>query len=289
MTAPPARRATAELALFGVVAIWGTTFVIVKGALANVSPFLFLVSRFTIAAAILWAIYGRRVKLARVGSAALAGALLFLGFALQTEGLSLTTPSKAAFLTGLAIPMVPLANSLVYRIRLRKFEVVGIMIASFGMAMMTLPADGFGMSTGDLLSLLCAVAFALHLVVVGHISPASGFETVAVVQITVAALLAVLSAVVFELPVHLHATPALGGAILGTGVLATAVAFTTVAWAQQYTTAARTALIMALEPAFAWVTAYLVTGEILTDRGKIGAGLILAGVLLVEMKSAKSN
>jgi drug/metabolite transporter (DMT)-like permease len=289
------QRGRAELALFGITAIWGVTFVVIKAALADISPILFLASRFTVASAALWVICGRsvirslrgRVRRPAFKAGLLAGALLFTAFAFQTEGLRLTAPSRSAFLTGLSIPMVPLLNSLVYRIRPRKFEVAGILIASVGMAMMTLPAGRFGMSTGDVLSLLCAVTFALHIVVVGRFSPMVGFEALAVVQVTFAAVLGILAAVLPGSPQRFHATPALAGAVLATGLLATALAFTAMAWAQQYTTSTRAALILALEPAMAWLTSYVVTGEVLTNRGKMGAGLILAGVLLVELRSVE--
>ncbi len=279
-------RGRAELALFGMAVIWGTTFVIIKAALAEISPVLFLALRFTLAALVLGAVYRKSLRQAAVKAGLLAGCLLFTAFVFQTEGLALTTPSKSAFLTGLSIPMVPLVNSLVYRARPRAFEVTGILIASIGMALLTLPAGKFEMTTGDILSLLCAVTFALHFVVIGHFSPLLGFETLAVIQVAVAAVLGFLSAAALG-HVHFHATPALGAAVLATGLLATALAFTTMAWAQQYTTPTRTALILALEPAVAWFTSFLVTGEVLSTRGKIGAGLILAGVLLVELKRGK--
>lgn len=280
-------RNRAELALLGITVVWGTSFVVVKAALANISPFLFLASRFTVAALVLAAIYGGKIRRRALKAGLLAGALLFTAFVFQTEGLALTTPSRSAFLTGLSIPMVPLANSLVYRNRPRKSEVIGILIASFGMAMMTLPSGRFEMSAGDFLSLLCAVTFALHIVVIGHFSPTVGFETLALVQVTVAALLGFISASLFASPTRFHPTAALGAAVLVTGLLATALAFTTMAWAQQYTTPTRSALIFALEPAVAWLTSYVVTGEVLSNRGKMGAGLILAGVLLVELKGSK--
>jgi drug/metabolite transporter (DMT)-like permease len=78
-------------------------------------------------------------------------------------------------------------------------------------------------------------------------------------------------------------------AVLVTGLLATAVAFTTMAWAQQYTTATRSALIFALEPVVAWVTSYMLFGETLSVRGGVGAALILAGVLMVETKKPVSE
>lgn len=280
------QRGRAELALLAITVIWGTAFVVVKSALADISPFLFLAARFTLAAAILGALFGRKVRRSAIKAGILAGTILFAAFVFQTEGLALTSPSKSAFITGLSVPMVPLVSSLVYRNRPQKFEVAGILIASIGMAMMTLPTGKFEMGMGDFLTLLCAAAFALHIVVVGHFSPTAGFETLAVVQVTIAAILGVFSACLFE-PVRFHPTPALGLTVVATGVLATALAFTALAWAQQSTTPARAALILALEPAVAWFTSYLVTGEVLSRRGKIGAGLILAGILLVELKRSK--
>jgi drug/metabolite transporter (DMT)-like permease len=290
-----ARQRQAELALAGITILWGSTFVIVKGALADVSPVLFIALRFTLAFGALTLIYGaalRRKGLQRKGWLAglLAGTLLFAAFAMQTIGLGLTTPSKSAFLTSLSIPMVPLASSVVYGNRPRLFEGAGIVIASLGMILMTFPGDllsaGFNMSRGDFLTFLCAVLFALHIVVIGHFSPIVGFESLAVVQIGVAAVLAAVFAGVlaFREPVTFHPTVALAGAVLVTGLLATALAFTTMAWAQQYTSSTRAALIFALEPVVAWLASWLLTGETMGNRGKTGASLILAGILLVEFK-----
>ncbi len=286
--AAPGLRARAEWALLGLAVVWGTTFVVIKAALADISPLLFLAARFSIAAVVLGVLYRTRMRRSAVAPGLLIGGLLFAAFVFQIEGLSLTTPSKSAFVTGLSIPMVPLVNSLVYKSRPRMSELLGVLIASIGMALMTLPPGRFTMTRGDFLSLLCAVTFAFHFVVLAHYSKALGFETLAVVQMAVAAVLGFVSALAFG-PVTFHATPALGAALLATGLLATALAFTTMAWAQQYTTPTRAALILALEPAVAWLTSYVVTGEALSNRGKMGAGLILAGVLLVELKSTKSE
>lgn len=276
-------RMRAEFALIGITVIWGTTFVIVKSALADVSPFLFLALRFSLAAVVLALVYRRALHRGALAPGLLAGGLLFTAYVFQTLGLELTTPSKSAFLTGLSIPMVPLASSLVYRTKPRAVEVAGILIATCGMILMTFSAASLqsGMSRGDLLSLLCAVTFALHIVVIGHFSPIMGFEPLAVVQVAVTAVAAsVLSFLVR--PERFHVTGAAVEAILITGLLATALAFTTQAWAQQYTSATRAALIFALEPVVAWLTSRTLTGETMAIRGKVGAGIILAGILLVE-------
>lgn len=273
-------RVRADLALIGITVVWGTTFVIVKSALADLSTFVFLALRFLVAAIVLVPLYRKDVRRTALGPGLLAGALLFTAYVFQTFGLELTTPSKSAFLTGLSIPMVPLASSLVYRTKPRAVEVTGILIATLGMMLMTLTAP-FDMSRGDLLSLLCAVTFALHIVVIGHFSPIVGFESLAVIQIAVTAGAAsILSP--FAEPVRFRMTWAVVATVLVTGVLATALAFTTQAWAQQYTSATRAALIFALEPVVAWLTSWALTGETMAIRGKVGAGIILAGILLVE-------
>lgn len=279
-------RARAEWALFGLAVVWGSTFVVIKAALAGISPLLFIAARFTLATAILFPLYCRRIKRSAIPGGILVGVLLFGGFVLQTEGLALTTPSKSAFLTGLSIPMVPFVNSLVYRTRPQTPEVIGIMIASFGMALMTLPSGRFEMTRGDLLSLLCAIVFAVQFVALSHFSKSAGFETVSVMQVAVTAVLAILGSLAFG-AVRFEPSAALGASVLATGLLATALAFTTMAWAQQFTTPVRAALILALEPAVAWLTSWAVTGEVLPARGKMGAALILAGVLLVEVKRSK--
>jgi drug/metabolite transporter (DMT)-like permease len=279
-------RGRAELALVGVTVIWGTTFVLVKNALVDVSTILFLAMRFALAGMVLAAVYRKSMRRIGIWPGVAAGCLLFVAYYFQTTGLELTSPSKSAFLTGLSIPMVPLAGSLVYRIRPRIFEAVGVAIATLGMALMTLPSAGFEISRGDWLSILCAVAFAIHIVLVSHYAPMVGFETIAVVQVAVAALLGTLFFRSAE-PLRLHWNPVVVAAVVVTGLLATAVAFTTMAWAQQYTTATRSALIFALEPVVAWVTSYVLFGETLNWRGQLGAGLILAGVLVVELRSAE--
>ncbi|HEY3827393.1 MAG TPA: DMT family transporter [Bryobacteraceae bacterium] len=285
------KRLRAELALAGVTLIWGTTFVVVKSALADVSVFVFLTLRFSIAAVALALIYGKAVRREGLKAGILAGGLLFLAYVFQTLGLASTTPSKSAFLTGLSIPMVPLVSSLVYRSKPRLVEVAGILIASLGMIFLTLPSVSdlrSGMSRGDLLSLLCAATFAFHIVIIGRYSQLHGFESLAVIQIAVAA---VLGSVVFGFaePVRFHMTAGVAAAVLITGLLATALAFTTQAWAQQYTSSTRAALIFALEPLVAWLTSYVVTGEKMGGRGKVGAVMILAGILVVELKRAEST
>ncbi len=279
----------AEAALVGVTFIWGATFVLVKTALEEISTILFLALRFSIASVALGAVYrGRLSSWPRQSSAvfvggSLAGSCLFAAYVFQTQGLRLTTPSKSAFLTGLAIVLVPLLGALLRRIPPSLPECLGVAVATVGMGLMTLESGSLEVNPGDMLTVVGAFLFALHILIVGHYSPRTGFEALSLTQIPVAAVLALGSFFWVE-PVEVRWSATLLGALVVTGLLATAMAFTVQAWAQQHTTPTRTAVIFALEPIFAWATSYVVAGEVLSLKAALGAALILAGVLAVELK-----
>jgi len=292
MTAPGARHHwQADLALAGVALIWGATFVVVKDALRDVSTLLFLALRFAVATCALALAFRRRaVPFQRWGlsvwAGLAAGACLFAGYTLQTVGLRYTTPSKSAFLTSLSIVLVPFLASLVSRRRPDLYEVAGAIAATAGVGLMTLPGGHFDVNPGDTLTLLCAVAFAAHILVVGYFSGKIVYENVAVMQIAIAALLSLGAFWWAEAP-FIRWSASVAGAVAVTGLMATALAFSVQAWAQQYTTPVRTALIFSLEPVFAWLTSFLVTGERLSGAAVLGAALILSGIVLVELKPGR--
>jgi drug/metabolite transporter (DMT)-like permease len=283
----------AELALGSNAVIWGTTFVLVKSALHDVSPVLFLVLRFSLATVALVALFGGRwkgrapeaprVTGKMVATGAAIGLFLFAGYLLQTLGLQSTTAPKSAFLTGLATVMVPLLAALVYKVRPGISEVAGVLAATLGMGLMTLEGPIGSISRGDLLTFGGSIAFAAHIVATGHFVERIGYQVLSVTQIGAAAL-AALSLVGWVENPHIQWQPLVVWAILITGLLCTALAFTIQAWAQHYTTSTRTALIYALEPVVAWITSYCIAGEGLSGQAAAGAALILGGVLLVEMK-----
>jgi len=281
----------AEAALVVNTFIWGTTFVVVKQALHDVSPVLFLALRFTLATAALLVLFRgswshpRNPRWSLAGGA-LAGVFLFSGYAFQTIGLQYTTAPKSAFLTGLTAVMTPLLAAIVYRSRPRALEIGGVLLATGGMALMTLPtAPGATMAInrGDLLTICCAVCYSAHILTLNRYSAKASFELVSIAQVGISALLAWSLFHGMETP-HVRWTAGVCAAIAITGLFATALAFTFQAWAQRYTTSTRTALIFMLEPVFAWIKSYLLTGETLSARAAAGAGLILAGILAVEVK-----
>jgi drug/metabolite transporter (DMT)-like permease len=283
----------AELGLVFNTLIWGSTFVVVQQALHDVSTLLFLALRFGLATLALALVFRRRVvRFAdwrdALQGGCLAGLFLFAGYLFQTVGLRYTSAPNSAFLTGLSIVLVPLLGAAVYRKRLRWAEMAGASVALVGMGLMTLPGSQLSLNPGDMLTVLCAVAFAGHILVVGHYALRVSYESIAVLQVAVCALLAAASFGWAE-RVYIQWSPRVVGAVVVTGLLATALAFAIQAWAQQYTTPTRVAIIFALEPVFAWITSYLVEGVSLTVRASFGAGLILTGILLVELKPVRAE
>lgn len=283
------RSKAAEAALVWNTIVWGSTFVLVKNALAGISPIFFLALRFSLGTALLLILFrglGKGPYTARsIAIGVLTGTFLFAGYLFQTWGLRLTSAPKSAFLTGLNTVMVPLLAAIVYKIKPQRSEVLGVLVATGGLALMTLQGvSGSGsINRGDLLTVACALAFAAHIVTLGHFAEQVSFELLSVMQIGVAAVWSLALFGWAEQP-RCQWRPGVVYAILITGILATAMAFTVQAWAQQYTTSTRTALIYMLEPVFAVITSYLIAGEGLSARAVAGAGMILGGVLLVELK-----
>ena len=266
---------------------WGCTFVVVKAALTDASPLPFLAIRFLLAGILLLIILARgRMDRATLLPGFILGFFLFLGFLFQTWGLMYTTPSKSAFITGFSVILVPLMM-LFYGFRTRAANLWGGALGVAGIYLLVAPSGMAAVNRGDVLTLVGAASFAVHIILLGHYTKKFSFVHLVPVQILVVGLL---SLAVFPVAgaQTLHLTGRLVLAILITAVLATGVAFAVQTWAQQYTPPAHTALIFALEPVFAALTSWLVMGERLGGKALLGAGLILTGMVISEVWGASA-
>jgi len=278
--------------LVAVTLIWGATFVLVKQALADVSTLLFLTLRFSIAAVALAIIFHKEFRApearASLRRGVIAGLFLFGGYVLQTAGLQFTSASKAGFITGMYVPLVPIIGGLVLQKLPQISELIGIAIACAGMILLTVQKDIFNISRGDLLVLGCAAAYSCHILILGRFAPQSNVGVLTVAQIATGALIGAATFWWIE-PVRLAWSGNVWLALGVTSLLATALAFFVQTWAQRFSSPTRTVLIFSLEPVFAWLTSYLITGEVLSGRGVAGAVLILAGILVVELKPIRRH
>lgn len=274
-----------QLALLLTTIIWAATFPAAKLALDQVLPFSFLFLRFlfgTLAVGVVFACFRRPLRwdTGTLRTAGIASVFLFIGYAAQTVGLRYTTASNSAFLTALYVVLVPLF--------LRRFDRrlwIALALAVSGLWLLIRPSAD--MNTGDVYTLVCAAAFALHIIAVerfvarGDLPSFSAWQLVMVTGAVAGPAMLEGSgpgAVVF--------TPTLLWALVITGVLATACAFFVQVWAQRHVPAQRVALIFALEPALAAWLSWLVLGERLDVAGWVGSGLITAGVLIGATASA---
>ncbi len=281
-----ARRADAVLV--SITAFWGVTFVVVKDAIVLADPFTFLALRFFLGALLLSFVAWPGIRngaLVRAGAG--LGVLLFLGFAAQTSGLQFTTPSRSAFLTGLSVLLVPFLSIAFHRHRPPAASLLGVAFAACGLWALTgsrSPGLPGGLGKGDGLTLLCALAFALHITLIERLARKHSPAPLVAVQLWTVAFLALLT--LLAVGPRLQSTPALWSAVLITGVGGSAVALLLQAWAQARTTAVRAALVYALEPVFAAAYSVALGREQLGLRELTGGGLIILGVLVSELGAA---
>lgn len=274
----------AQASLLAITAIWGLTFVLVQDAVARTPVLSFVAQRFLLAALVVAALAWRQLRgLSASGWAAgcAMGACLTAGYLLQTYGLQHTTAAHSGFITGLFVVFTPLLAALVLRRPPSAVHVGGVALSLVGLGLLA-GVGGQLHPLGDALTLGCAVAFAVHILVTDRVTHAHATSALLAVQLGVCGTASLLAALVAG---QLRAPP--GGsvwvALLVTALLASALAFFVQTAAQRHAPPERTALIMAGEPAFAGLFAYLLRGEALSPAGWVGAALILAAMVLVEL------
>jgi drug/metabolite transporter (DMT)-like permease len=278
------KRWQADLTLGIVALIWGSTFVTVQNALDAVGPLTFVAWRFTLASALLIALFHRRLR-AITWPEALSGGLLGVwlagGYIFQTIGLQTTTTAKTGFITGLSVVIVPVLATVLLRRPPGRWPVVGIAAATVGLAVLSLNND-FSVAPGDLWVLACALMFALQIVAVARFSPQYDSIRLSVGQIVAVMILANVSAFAFETP-SFNLPLKTWEAIAFTGVVATALVYSLQVYVQRFTTPTHTALLFSLEPVFAAFFGWWLAHETLGAKELIGCGLILAGMIVAEL------
>jgi drug/metabolite transporter (DMT)-like permease len=267
---------------------------VVKNALSDASVFVYLAARFTVAAlpmACFCRAEIRRLTRRQWNAGLRIGLLMFGGYVFQTAGIARTTPSKAAFITGFSVMLVPTFMAVFWRRRIGGWAWTGVIASVIGLYYLTVPKEGIAdLNRGDMLVLGCAVLYALQIIFIEQYSSpdsagAFSFVQVALVGVFCLAGIPLFAALRLETP-RFHPTAGLVFAILVTGIFATAITYTLLVWGQSHTSATNTALILAAEPIFAAVTSYIVLHERLAPRALAGAALILAGILVAELKGS---
>jgi drug/metabolite transporter (DMT)-like permease len=288
----------ADFSLLLVTIIWGTTFVLVQNAIDFLEPFSFNSIRFLAAAIILivcLVIFDKeqlkKLDVKLLLSGVFIGFWLFLGYATQTIGLLYTTSSKAGFITGLNVVLVPLFSMMLLKQFPNRNAVFGVLTATIGLFLLTM-TDVTSLNKGDGFVFICAVSFALQIIYTGKFSSKYPTLLLTVIQITTVAVLSILSSFLFEdwkrsFDLEILLTQDVLIALVITSIFATALAFLIQTGFQKYTTATRVALIFAMEPVFAAITGYYWANERLSYSALLGCFLIFAGMIFAEMPTNK--
>jgi len=283
------RPLSADASLLAVAALWGFGFVPMKEALSGgMTPMMHLLVRQLIAVAVVGAIALFSVKRQSIGRRELRtglvlGALLVAGWVAQTVGLAYTTPAKSGFITGLNVAIVPFVFWLVARHTPGRLQIAGAFIAAAGLAVLSLRGD-LTLSGGDLLTLLGSVLFACQIVGLGLAARRMPAVVLALTQLVVAAALIVV-VTPFVDPLRLPHAWQPWAATAWLGFTSVGLCFIVQAWAQRHTTSSHAAVILCFQGAFAGLFSVLLWGEQLTLRLVLGALLILAGVVISEVRT----
>jgi drug/metabolite transporter (DMT)-like permease len=281
---PTTVRRSAEGALVAIAAVWGLTFVMVQDAIEELPTMAFLGYRFASAALVMAIVFrGPLRRLSRDGwrAGALMGVFLTAGYIFQTLGLERTSASNTGFITGLFVVLTPVLGAVFLRQRVSGLAWAAAGVSGVGLYLLS-GAGGDFEARGDGLVLVCAVALAAHILAtsrgVGGHDPAA----LVVVQLGVCGVVCtVIAAVAGQLEVPRGET--VWSALIVTSLVASALGFLVQTFAQQHAPPARTALILASEPAFAGLFGYLLADDRLSAISWVGAGLILVSIVAVEI------
>ena len=273
--------------------IWGLAFVAQRVGMRHVEPFIFNGVRFALGALTLLPFM--MLKAARqarpeipptfatvLAGSVLAGLALFLGVSLQQVGIVSTTAGKAGFITGLYVVLVPIL-SLVWGHHVRRGTWIGVACAATGLYLLSIKAD-FTIERGDLLVLLGAVCWAAHVHVIGRFASRIGALRLALNQYLICAVLSLIVAGICEHPTLDGLLQATAPIIYG-GVFSVGIAYTLQVVAQKKAHPAHAAIILSLESVFAACGGWLILGEGLSLRAMIGCALMLAGMIISQLKS----
>ena len=274
----------AEGVLIALTMIWGSTFVIGKIVLQNMSPLQMIAFRFTISSVFFLVFFFRRLfpltrrQIIRGG---ILGVFLFLGFVAQTVGLTVTTASKSAFITGMMVVFVPLLQVIIERRPPKVGNIAGVAVVSAGLWLLTSPS-GSSFNAGDALTLLCAVLFAVYIVYIDVVAHDMTAIQLTFLQMATNAVLALGATLAFDtVPTRLPVGTLV--AVLYLTIFATILTTFLQTRFQKETTPTRAAIIFTIEPVVAAVSAAVVLGEQVGLGGAVGGGLIIGGVLISEL------
>jgi drug/metabolite transporter (DMT)-like permease len=294
LSAPPtfwSRHQTliAEITFVVVVMIWGVTFVASKNALQVVGPFAYNTMRMTLGAVTLALLVGRdwqQLNRSYFWPAVITGFILFLSYATQAYGIQFTTVSKAGFLTGTNLVYVPIFSALLLRRLPSWTAITGVVLAFVGLYLISFEGalGSLSLAPGDFWVAISGIGWGLYVIALAKYSSRLNIMIYSTLHVGAAALFSGVTWLFSAEPLILPLTSmALWVGAISTGVLIIGFGTSVETWVTRLVSPTRVALIAALEPVFAALAGWWV-GDTITLRIIIGGMLILAGILMAELR-----
>lgn len=278
-----------ELALVGITAIWGSTFLIVHIAMDYSGPAFFVGVRFAIAGIVATLIFRRELagmSWRDVGAGFSIGAMIWLGYGLQTIGLQTISSTTSAFITAFYVPLVPLLQWVVFKKAPGIFTTIGVSLAFIGLVLVSGPGADVSFNTGTLLTILCTIPVAIEIILIGWFAGRINLGRVTIVQLWAASLLSFAT-----MPFLEEQVPAFSwvwvSAAFGLGVASMLIQLA-MNWAQRTVSPTRATIIYAAEPVWAGIFGFL-AGDRMTALGLLGSASIVSGVLVSEITPKSAN
>ena len=284
-----------EFLLLLAALIWGFAFTAQRVGMEYMGPFLFNGIRFGLGALVLGAfiltrknreidvhpefLHNQKRTLARGGI--IAGLMVFAGATLQQTGMIHTTAGNGGFITGLYVVFVPILG-LFIRHRPSIFVWIGVLLAAAGMYFLSV-TDDFHISKGDLYVLGCAFVWAFHVLYIGYVSPRVDALKLALMQYIITSILSLAIAVLFEKIVWQAIVDAMVPLLYG-GIFSVGIAYTLQIVGQKKAPPAHAAIILSSEAVFAAFGGWLILHEVLSSRALLGCALMLAGMVLAQVR-----
>lgn len=296
----PSQKYISEFALFIITIFWGATFVVVKESINDISTMLFIAFRFAIAALLLLPFVYKKIKtnlnsdLLKAGI--FLGVLLFLGFAPQTVGLKYTSATKSGFITGILVVLIPIFQIFILKRKPAPGTIIGIILVFLGIVLLSSPGDsvlslfyelGSTFNFGDVLTLICAAFFALHVIYIDITSRKYDLWILVFLQLFTASVVSFFAALVFHSTnyelLKIDFTPYLIFGVLYTAVFASLINLSLQVKFQKEVTPTKAGIIYSFEPMFAGLFAFFLLNEKISNFGLTGGILIIAGLLVSEL------
>jgi drug/metabolite transporter (DMT)-like permease len=278
-----------ELILLTVSVYWGLTFPLIKLVLNDVSPYLFVFSRFVftlILFLIIFRVSYTKQDIREIKKGFILGIFLFVGFMTQTIGLKYTTASKSAFITGINIVLLPFVQMILIRKKPNLGNITGIIVVMLGLYFLT-ELKNSEINFGDIITLVCAVIFAFHIVLLDKYSQKAGHINLIYGQYLSMVVFSLFSMILFEVilqkDLKFNFNSQSVFIVIFTAVFSTFLALYLAMKYQKFVTPVRAGLIYNMEQVFAVISAYFILSEIMSTPQIIGAIIMTIGLIISEI------